>query len=136
MWIEVTMQSKKYVDLWLDMWLLFISQPSVTFDSGWFRESESIKFFIFYMTLYDHFINRLCDLMTNRPALKPKTLASLLAMVSRKLKYNAFPLGSDNLIMWSKRQKTQWMVNLYYKHPLYQVWQSKASWEWIYIVFY
>ena len=35
------------------------------------RENEFITFFICYMTLCDHVINRLCDFVDKRPALDP-----------------------------------------------------------------
>ena len=57
------------------MWLLIISHPSVKFDSHRSRENEFITFFICYMTLCDHVINRLCDFVDNKPALEPKFLS-------------------------------------------------------------
>ena len=63
-----------------DMWLFIISHPSVKFDSERSRENEFTTFFICYMTLFDHTINRLCDFVDNRPALEPTTLLSLVAM--------------------------------------------------------
>ena len=39
-WTHVTMWSKEYVALWLDIWLLIISHPSVKFDSDRSRESK------------------------------------------------------------------------------------------------
>ena len=67
----------------LDIWLLIISHPSATFDSDRSRESEFITFFICHVTLYDHVINRLCDLIDNRPPLEPTTLASFHSHRSR-----------------------------------------------------
>ena len=52
---------------------LFINHPYVKFDSDRQRESEFITFFICHMTLCDYVINRLCDLMDNKPTLKPTT---------------------------------------------------------------
>ena len=57
-----------------------ISPPSVMFDSDRSRESEFITFIICHVTLCDHMINRLCDLMDNKPALEPTTLSSLGAI--------------------------------------------------------
>ena len=53
------------------MWLLIISHPSVKFDSHRSRENEFITFFICYMTLCDHVINRLCDFVNKKPAYNP-----------------------------------------------------------------
>ena len=67
-------------DLWyliydLHMWLLIISHPSVKFDSYRSRKNEYITFFVCYMTLCDHVINRLWDFMDNKPPLGPTTNA-------------------------------------------------------------
>ena len=77
---HVTTWSKEYVALWLDVWLLIISHPSVKFDKNKSREGEFKTFFIYHVTLYDHVINRLCELMDNKPALEPTTLPSLVAI--------------------------------------------------------
>ena len=76
---------------------LFINHPYVKFDSDRSRESEFITFFICHVTLCDHVINRLCDFMDNRPTLKPTSLSRLVAMVTRKLKYNVFHLSNDSM---------------------------------------
>ena len=82
-WTHVTKWSKEYVALRLDIWLLIISHPSAKFDSDRSRESEFITFFICHVTLYDHVINRLCDLIDNWPPLEPTTLASFHSHRSR-----------------------------------------------------
>ena len=73
------MWSKEYVALWLDMWLLIISHPSVKFDYDRSRESE-FKTFLFAMWLCDHVINKFCDLMDDKPVLEPTTLPRLVAI--------------------------------------------------------
>ena len=78
---NVTAWSQGYVTLLLDMWLLIISHPSVNFDSHRSRENEFITFFICYMTLYDHVINRLCYFVDNKPVLEPTNLSNFLATV-------------------------------------------------------
>ena len=78
MWSQVTTWLKGYVTLWLDMWLLIISHPSVDFYSQRLRESEFITFFKCHMTLCEHVIKRLSDVVNNRPAIKPTTLSSLI----------------------------------------------------------
>ena len=95
-----------------------------------------MTFFIYHATLCDYMINMSCDLMSNRLALKPKTLSSLVAIGLPKVEIKRFHLSRDNLITQSKRQKTQWMVALYYKPPSCQVWQLQASWKRGYIVFH
>ena len=60
--------------------LLIVSHTSVKFDSDRSRESEFKTFFICHLTLCDHLINRLCDLMDNKVALEPTTLPSLVAI--------------------------------------------------------
>ena len=136
-WTHITMWSKEYVVLWLDMWLLIISHPSVKFDSDRSHENELKIFFICHVTLCDHVINRLCDLMDNKSALEPTTLSSFVAIGLAQVEIQSFfYLSLDHLITWSKHQKTQWMVAFYYKPPPCQVWQSWASWKWRYIVFY
>ena len=68
--------------LLLDMCLLIISHPSVKFDSHRCRKNEFITFFICYMTLYDHVINRLCDFVDHKPSpLELTTLSNVLAIV-------------------------------------------------------
>ena len=62
----------------LDMSLLIISHPSVKFDTHRTRGNEFITFFICYMTLCDHVINRLCDFVDKRLSLEPTTLPSLV----------------------------------------------------------
>ena len=62
------------------MLLLTISHPSVKFDSHKSRENEFVTFLIFYMTLFDHLINRLCEFPDNRPEKEPATLSSLLVI--------------------------------------------------------
>ena len=52
---------------------LFINHLYVKFDSDRPRESEFITFFICHVTLCDQVINRLCDLMNNKSALKSTT---------------------------------------------------------------
>ena len=74
------MWSKEYVALWLDIWLLIISHPSIKFDRDRSRESEFKIFLISLVTLCDHIINRLSDLMDNNLTLKPTTLPSLVAI--------------------------------------------------------
>ena len=69
-WTHVTAWSKECLALWLDMWLLIISHRSIKFDSDRSRESEFKAFSICHVTLCDHVINRLCDLMDNKPVLK------------------------------------------------------------------
>ena len=54
--------------------------PLKSRDSDRSRENEFITFFICHVTLYDHVINRLCDLIDNRAVLEPTTLSSLLAI--------------------------------------------------------
>ena len=56
------------------------SHPFVKFDSHGSRENTFITFFVCYMTLCDHVINRLCDFVDNKPALEPSTLSSLVAI--------------------------------------------------------
>ena len=51
------------------MWLLIISHPSVKFDSHKSRENEFITFFVCYITLWDHVINRLRDIVDNRASI-------------------------------------------------------------------
>ena len=63
--------------LWLDILLLIISHPSAKFDSDRSRESEFITFFICHVTLYNHVINRFCDLIDNMPALEPTSLVAI-----------------------------------------------------------
>ena len=53
---------------------------SVKFDSHRSRENEFITFFVCYMTLCDHVVNRFCDFVDNKPALEPTTLSSLVAI--------------------------------------------------------
>ena len=125
--------SEGYVTLLLDMWLLIISHPSVKFDSHRSCKNEFATFFICYMTLCDHVINRLCDFVDNRPELEPTTLSSLLAIGLTE--YNVFYQPRDHLIMCSNRQKTWWIVVLYYKSLPFQVWQSQSLGKWRYIVF-
>ena len=67
--------------LLLDVSLLIINHPSVKFDSHRSCENEFITFFICYMTLCDHVINRLCDFVDNKLALEPTTLSSFLVIV-------------------------------------------------------
>ena len=65
----------------LDMWLLIISHPSVKFDSYGSRENEFIMFlFVSFDNVCDHVINRLWDIVDNKPALEPTTLSSLVAI--------------------------------------------------------
>ena len=116
------------------MWLLIISHPFVKFDSHRSRKNEFITFFIFYMALCDHVINRLCDFVDNRPELEPTTLSSLLAIGLAE--YKVFYQPRDHLIMCSNLQKTWWIVVLYYKSLPFQVWQSQSLGKWRYIVFY
>ena len=59
---------------------LIISHPSVRFDSHRLCENEFITFFVCYMTLCDHVINRLCDFVDNRPVLEPTTLSIFVAI--------------------------------------------------------
>ena len=137
-WAHVATWSKEYVDLRLNMWLPIISHPSVKFDRDRSRESEFITFFLCHVTLYGHVINKLCDLMDNSPVLKPTTLSSLVAIGIEELRYHIFHLSQDNLITWSKRQKTQWVKALYYTPPPFQVeiyrfllvtWLHVATWS-------
>ena len=79
------MWSKAYVALWLGMWLLIISHRSVNFDSDRSRESEFETFSICHVTLCDHAINRLSDLMDNKHALEPTTLSSFAAIGLQKV---------------------------------------------------
>ena len=58
------------------------------------------------MTLCDHVINRLCDLMGNTPAIKPTTLSSLVAMFLQKLRHNVFIC---HVITWSRDQSVKWL---------------------------
>ena len=94
------------------MLLLIISHTSVKFYNHRSRESELLTFFICHVTLYDHVINRLCDMWL---------------CVLWKLRYNIFHLLRDNLITWSTRQKTQWIVVVYYKPPPCQIWQLEVE---------
>ena len=89
------------------------------------------------MTLCDHVINRLCGFVDNEPALESTTLSSFLAIVLAEVEmlFNVFYQPRDHLIMSSKTQKTSWMVIVYYKSLPFQVWQSKPSGKWRYIVF-
>ena len=50
------------------------NHSSVKFDSDRSRESEFKTFLIRHVTLCDHVMNRLCDLMDNEPTLEPITL--------------------------------------------------------------
>ena len=50
------------------------------FDSHGSRENEFITFFVRYMTLCDHVVNRLCNFVDNKAALEPTTLSSLVAI--------------------------------------------------------
>ena len=43
-------------------------------------ENEFITFFVCYMTLCDHVINRFCDFVDNKHALEPTILSSLVAI--------------------------------------------------------
>ena len=79
------MWSKAYVALWLGMWLLIISHHSVNFDSDRSRESEFETFSICHVTLCDHAINRLSDLMDNKHALEPTTLSIFAAIGLQKV---------------------------------------------------
>ena len=74
--------SEGYVTLLLDMLLLILSHPSVNFDSQRSGENEFITFFICYMTLCNHMINRLCQFVDNKPALERTTLSSFLVRQS------------------------------------------------------
>ena len=76
--------------LLLDMSLLIISHLSVKLDSHRSCEYEFITFFICYMTLCDHVINRLCDFVDNKPALEPTTLSSFLAIVLAEVEIERF----------------------------------------------
>ena len=53
---------------------------SVRVDSQGSREKEFITFFVCYMTLCDHMVNRFCDFVDNKPALEPTTLSSVVAI--------------------------------------------------------
>ena len=55
-------------------------QFSAKFDSHGSRENEFITFFVCYMTLCDHVINRLCDFVDNKSGLELTTLSSLVAI--------------------------------------------------------
>ena len=67
--------------LLLDMSLLIISHRLSSLIATAHVENEFITFFICYMTLCDHVINRLCDFVDNKLALEPTTLSSFLAIV-------------------------------------------------------
>ena len=77
---HITTWSKEYMAVLLEKWLLIISHPSIKFYSNESRESKFKTFFICHVTLCDHVINRLCDLMDNKSALEPTTLSSLVAI--------------------------------------------------------
>ena len=72
---------REICDLLLDMWLLIMSHLSVKFDSQRSPENEFITFFICYMTLCEHVINKLCDFVDNKPASEPTTLSRFFATV-------------------------------------------------------
>ena len=88
------------------MWLLIISHPSVKFDSHGSRENEFITFFICYMALCDHVIDRLRDFVDNRPALEPTTLlSSLVAIRLAEVEIQRFlsvTLSLDHVLKGSK----------------------------------
>ena len=100
------------------MWLLIISHPSVKFDSHRSRENEFITFFICYINLWDHVINRLCDIVDNS--------APIITHHSVKFLSHSF-YGNRNItffishvITWSRAQSVKrldgwwsFIINLY-----------------------
>ena len=95
-----------YVTLLLDMRLLSISHPSVKFDSHRSCENEFLTFFICYMTLSNHVINRSRDCVDNRSALEPATQSSLVAIGLAEVEIDVFYQSRDHLITCSELQKT------------------------------
>ena len=116
MWSHVTAWSKGYVTLWLDMWLLIISNPSIKFDSHRSREDEFVTF-ICFMSLRDHVINRLCGFVDNRLVLEPTTRSTLVAIGLAEVEIYRF---YQHVITWSGAQSAKrhngwrsFTVNLY-----------------------
>ena len=96
------------------MWLLVISHSSVNIDSHRSRENEFITIFIYYMTLCNHVINRLCDFVDNNPPLEPTNLSHSFRG-SRNI-----PVFISQVITWSRGQSVKrldgwwsFIINLY-----------------------
>ena len=71
------------------------------------------------MTLCDHVVNRLWDVIGNKPALGPTTLASVVAIDLAENEMQSFHQSRDYLITL-----TWGVVALYYSSLFFQVWQS------------
>ena len=68
------------------------------------------------MTLCDHVIKRLCDVMDNKPALEPATLSSFLAIVLAKVEIKCFLS-----VTWSLRHVVKTSKGLMYSGPLLKI---------------
>ena len=97
--------------LLLGMWLLIISHPNVKFDSHRSLRNEFITCCICYMTLCDHVINRLCDFVDKKLALRPATLSSFLAIVLAEVNITFF---ISHVITWSRVRGLKRLLGWWY----------------------
>ena len=90
-------KKKRYIEFPITIldWFncLIISHPSVKFESDRSRESKFITIFICHVTLYDHVINRLCNLIDDRLALTPSTLSNLVTIGPAEVEIKRFPFA-------------------------------------------